>query len=405
MSRCSCGAEPSPGADWCWLCYAPGTVRTRVAVAEAPEHNRVVLDDEPAVRDAVAGWITAAAIATGAVFAAIVWAITSPGSIEPGHAIRLALVFTLAQYGVVSVLVLGRAATSAVRPRWAIGPAWRGAMCGFVLGAVAAGLLVGVMSAVSGAVGTDPRFLVLLSEGGAVRVATVGFIAVVAAPLIEELLFRGLLAESLRHKGRNSALVLSAIGFAVWHLQPESLRYYVLMGFLLGLLYWRFGLAGSIGAHAAFNGVLFLAAMLALHGPAQDVSFGAGRLRVPSGWSRARAAPSPSVDLVVAGPSGSGLVVEHATDAAPSPAQLVDGFRHGLPGPAAGARIDPDSVTEATYPAGPAVRMIVAIEGHRADSVVFPRRGGIWVFTLVTAGSPRAYHDFENILRSVRFEY
>lgn len=57
--------------------------------------------------------------------------------------------------------------------------------------------------------------------------------------LCEELLFRGLIINSLKHKGEIFAVVLSSIMFAIFHLSPEQLLYPICWGLLLGIVYLR----------------------------------------------------------------------------------------------------------------------------------------------------------------------
>src|SRR5207302_8422052 len=127
---------------------------------------------------------------------------------------------------------------------------------GVVVGGASAVLLVVVMSAIAGYLRSDAVASVIVAEGGFLRIAALLLVSVVAAPAVEELLFRGLLAESLRPRGRSTAIWLSAFAFALWHLRPDALRYYLFCGALLGVLYWKRGLLGSMAAHATSNGPL-----------------------------------------------------------------------------------------------------------------------------------------------------
>ena len=55
----------------------------------------------------------------------------------------------------------------------------------------------------------------------------------------EELLFRGVIINCLKHKGEIFAIVLSAIMFAIFHLSPIQLIYPICWGLLLGIVYLR----------------------------------------------------------------------------------------------------------------------------------------------------------------------
>lgn len=86
-----------------------------------------------------------------------------------------------------------------------------------------------------------------------------------AAPLGEELFFRGFLQRGLGlHHGAPRAIVVTALVFSIFHLDPVGLAARFELGVLFGLLAWRGGsLWPAIGAHSANNlisSVLFLAA-------------------------------------------------------------------------------------------------------------------------------------------------
>jgi membrane protease YdiL (CAAX protease family) len=89
-----------------------------------------------------------------------------------------------------------------------------------------------------------------------------GFVVVVVAgPILEELLFRGVILHGLLQSyRRRRAIVASAVLFAVYHLNPWQL----LPAFVLGLLfgYWRAStgsLLPGIAGHMLANGAVFAA--------------------------------------------------------------------------------------------------------------------------------------------------
>jgi membrane protease YdiL (CAAX protease family) len=87
---------------------------------------------------------------------------------------------------------------------------------------------------------------------------TVAALAGVAAPLAEEVLFRGLLQEGLRRLGLSAwpAIVLASIGFVLVHVNVPVAMFAPLLVLSLGLgaIYERSGrLAAPIVAHMAFN--------------------------------------------------------------------------------------------------------------------------------------------------------
>lgn len=88
-------------------------------------------------------------------------------------------------------------------------------------------------------------------------------IVVVGAPIIEELVYRGLILQSLQGRINDVlALILSSLWFAVIHLQPVELPGLFAFAVVLGICFLVTGrVACPILAHAAFNAVgLLLAA-------------------------------------------------------------------------------------------------------------------------------------------------
>lgn len=88
-------------------------------------------------------------------------------------------------------------------------------------------------------------------------------VVVIGAPLIEEIVYRGLLLQSLQGRLHDVlALVLSSIWFAAIHLQPIEFPGLFAFAIVLGLCFMVTGRLGSaILAHAAFNatGLLLVA--------------------------------------------------------------------------------------------------------------------------------------------------
>lgn len=103
----------------------------------------------------------------------------------------------------------------------------------------------------------------LLNSAGWRERAAVFVIAVVAAPLTEELLFRGCIYGFLRQSvGRLQGMVVSSILFAMIHGHAPSLPGLFLLALGLVLVYERCGsLWAPIGMHAAFNGLTVVAAI------------------------------------------------------------------------------------------------------------------------------------------------
>ena len=81
------------------------------------------------------------------------------------------------------------------------------------------------------------------------------FLATIGAPIMEELLFRGLLYPYLKGKiGTGHALWISSFVFAVFHFHPLSIPPLFALSIVLVLLYeWKGNLASCIVMHSAFN--------------------------------------------------------------------------------------------------------------------------------------------------------
>lgn len=107
----------------------------------------------------------------------------------------------------------------------------------------------------------EQAFLVALRSASAPFVLVTAVLwGVLGAPLVEELLFRGLILSGLRQRlsGRLS-LVLSALAFALLHFEyPPAVPMLFLLGLLLGLLRQRSGsLLPPVLLHALNNGFAF----------------------------------------------------------------------------------------------------------------------------------------------------
>lgn len=100
---------------------------------------------------------------------------------------------------------------------------------------------------------------ILIKAGPAGRVFLYGA-AAIGAPIVEEVLFRGVLFAALRNAGwPRTALVGSALLFGVIHLNLGDALPLVAFGLLLALLYEQTGsLLAPIAAHIAFNTAPFV---------------------------------------------------------------------------------------------------------------------------------------------------
>jgi membrane protease YdiL (CAAX protease family) len=323
-------------------------------------------------------------------------------TIAPEALIRYDIVLTIGLYAVVGAMVVSQV-TPAVRLRWGAGPLLARAGVGLAAGSA---LSLGLLSLVSLAVGhvqPDPRLILLMSEGDPTHIAVTVFLACIAAPLVEETLFRGLLLESLRPRGRRVAIGLSAMAFAVWHLMPASLVYYAGLGIGLGTLYLKRGLAGSIAAHVGFNGVLVIAAISVVLGPSHVVSAGALSIDVPGGWSVDAASsqvPRPGVTLT--GPSDAELeVVPSSPTPGLSAIAVANRLRSGAYSLPPGLVFDGGSVTGETLSAGVLVEVPFTVDGIAGTFAILGTPTASYDLTFVSAGSTRAAGDFTTMLRSL----
>jgi len=191
-------------------------------------------------------------------------------------------------YGVVVwLLVIRTGALTWSQMGW---PSWRGRALQPTLRGIGAAVAVMipttfVLLIVGGLIGTllgveAPEVLPTPdTTSGALLVAAT---AAVIIPIGEELFFRGFaLTAWLRDLGPRTALIRSSVFFALIHIVnittssfSEGLGQAVLqttvilpVGFVLGWLFLRHGMAGAIGGHVTYNSLLLLLALLVSYLP------------------------------------------------------------------------------------------------------------------------------------------
>lgn len=83
-------------------------------------------------------------------------------------------------------------------------------------------------------------------------------------PLLEEIFYRGILIGFLRGQGLRPwfALLLPALCFAAAH-PPATFPLLLGIGLVLGVLFWRYGLASAVVAHSTYNAGILLYTFLA----------------------------------------------------------------------------------------------------------------------------------------------
>ena len=101
------------------------------------------------------------------------------------------------------------------------------------------------------------------SANSAFDVAVLVAMTVIAAPLTEELFFRGLLQGALRDRLNSLwALLIASAAFAVVHFQVIQFPALMLVGVVNGVLVMRTGrLGAALWAHASFNAVTVVVLM------------------------------------------------------------------------------------------------------------------------------------------------
>lgn len=398
--QCAKCGHGNLGRERCVQCGAKPPAAVQAASGpEVDDPSRKPVRSPLAGRQA--GRTVAALIALNLGFQLLLAAIAIANSMELASAVRLSLVTGLLFYGASALWVLGRSASLGLRPALGRDGALVGAAEGFVVGGGLALLLAGLLRLALGHPVLDPTAAVLAGDG-ALGPLVLGFLLIaVAAPLVEELVFRGFLAEALRGRGRRTAVLVSAAAFSIAHLRLAQFRYYLFLGVVLGLVYWRRGLIGSVCAHAAFNGMLLVVALAATHGPPVDVAGAGASITLPPAW--VTVANVAGDDLVAVGPVGTRVELAHVDVGALLPPPEIVAARM-----AAGAMPLPPNVTldyrtvmVVDLPAGPAVSVKATVDGHDGRMVMIPKGQRLWIASEVGGGSNGA-DDFNGILRSWR---
>jgi membrane protease YdiL (CAAX protease family) len=319
-----------------------------------------------------------------------------------GTSLRASLLSGAFFYGVAACVIGMRADDLHIHPVWLRGPAKEAIALGAAVGGAVAVVLSAVMFLGAGHAVVDPFAGLLAGSSNPMLLIGGGLLIAAVAPLVEELVFRGFLAEGLRHRGRWSAIVLSGVAFSIAHLRFAQFKYYLLMGIGFGALYWARGLAASIAAHAAFNGMLVVFAVASMHGPAQILHAANIDLSLPATWHEVNV--KQAVDIAIVGPGGAQLSVSHVdipAGGAINADRLATVLRSGQLPMDTGTRLDPSSVKISTLPFGRVVEATAMVHGH-ADRTVFALTGSrMVVFEVVAEGSDAANRDFDAMLQKV----
>src|SRR4051812_28525576 len=270
--RCECGRVNAVGLSMCPRCgrMPPRGVATTTSAMSGPAVRPTW---QPRLRPILlAGGVIVLNIANTIFFVVLV----ETGRMEDSTAITLQTVLGLVFYGVVLGMMTGALLT--VRPVWLKGDPKTARLLGAEVGFGVAVVLIALMWVAAGHPAPDVSVDAIVSEGSLARIILAFAVIAVAAPFVEELLFRGVVAESLRRHGAFIAIGVSSLLFGLAHLEflfglihgelnIAALGSKTAGGVVLGILYWRRGLWASISAHAAYNGSLVLLAVLVVVGP------------------------------------------------------------------------------------------------------------------------------------------
>jgi membrane protease YdiL (CAAX protease family) len=314
--------------------------------------------------------------------------------------LRRALVLTLGFYLLVGASVVTFVWRTRARLVWQRRGVAAALALGVPLGLVGGLLGVAVNSAAAGHLSSDPTAVALVGGGGVARIFLTLVVTAVLAPLVEETIFRGLCAGSLIGRGVAPAVWISAIAFAIWHLNPVALRYYAVMGLVFAGIWMKRGLIASMSAHAAFNGVLTVAAVFATTGAATTTTFGAAAVEVPGGW-HLDATDSDAMHSIFIGPSGAALILIDKPQ--PETERTLGSIaQHMAAAPVAdGIRVDEASLRQLSTPLGVGVTADFSIDNQPAHVVAVPYQGQLYEVILVTAGNPAAEHQWDAIPSSL----
>lgn len=313
-------------------------------------------------------------------------------------ALRKGLVYTLFFYLALGSVVGGYVVLRRVELVWHRGSRLAAVALGVPVGVLGGGLAVLINSALQGHLSGDPSVELLVGGGGALRIFVAVMVTSVLAPLVEETVFRGICAGSLLAKGSAAALWLSALAFAIWHMQPASLRYYALMGLLLGRLWQKRGLLASMSAHACFNGVLTVAAVAATTGAATFTTYGPLRFELPGGWHASKS--GGWAVQAYSGPAGASLALTQTATGATLSAPAVIAHLQRSEG---GSSLDvvPGTEQEVAIRGAAAVVADVTVQAQPGHLLVVPVGGTLYTIIVITGGSPNGERDWRRVERTL----
>lgn len=191
---------------------------------------------------------------------------TSLGLIEGRlTAVSTLIVYTLMAFGAIGVLYASIKEYEPLAKGWFRVKLpeswWLWGLSGYL---VAVPLVIGV-SIVNQAIwqgrgGSNPLLQTVLEEGDGLALGVFFFTAAIAAPVFEEILFRGFLLPSLtRYMSTWGAIALSSILFATAHLSVSEILPLTVLGVVLGFVYSRTNnLLAPMMVHSLWNSATML---------------------------------------------------------------------------------------------------------------------------------------------------
>ncbi len=348
--------------------------------------------------------VTIIAIAIGGLLQLVFVVLSSGHHYSIEAMVRFELVLIISFYA--GVLVLLERQGRLRNLHWHRGSPLRSGALGLLAGGGLATVLTMLNSAANGHLTTDGNILLLVSEGDLAHFVAAVVISMIAAPIVEEILFRGSLAQSFLDEGNAAAaLWVPAIAFAVWHFNPSALRYYVVMGLLAFVLYKRGGLLRSMAAHFAFNGTLTVLAIYLTVQAGPLLHIGPVSIATPAGWritTTGKATLNATSHAAVTGPSAARLdVVLETLPRAVTVEQLQE--RLGNPSEAFGGKAVTVDAVQRTVVGG-CQSLLLAAHGEEGGDTMYvvPAGTQLYVFELVDRGSAKARGDFQHMLSTVR---
>jgi membrane protease YdiL (CAAX protease family) len=396
---CECGRVNALGLSMCPRC---GRVPPRGVAKTTVMMDRAVRPTwQPRVR---AVRLAIGVILLNAATTFFLLVLVATGHMEDSTAITLGTFVGLVFYGVVLAMSTGPLLT--LRPAWLRGDPRTARLLGAEVGFAAGVAIIALGWAASGHPWADLSIDALVSEGSLPRVLLAFLAVAVVAPVVEELLFRGVVLESLRRRGPAIAIGVSAFLFGLAHLEPSlfGLATKTAGGVVLGLLYWRRGLWASIAAHAAYNGSLVLMAVLLASGPTHVLSANGFSVTAHADWHVINTTDGAgAVQFALRGPSSATFAVERFPSQGHSPSldALAAAFNSNqLPLPE-GTTLRPRTAHVTEYPMGRAVQMDVIHNNHAGVVVLVLRPEALWEVDIFTQGSHRAVTEYPDMLRTL----